>query len=287
MFSLRYGTRLQRDNWKARIGLISVGEVTVSQVESKLEWEGKLLDKEQQEEETLAITVTYQSDQSDMEWHYAVGVIAKLYNPPGLIDDLILEPIDRGYSGNTDLPALHIMERFSPWPIEIISLGMSPSRLTSQMFLNMHREPKIRREDLLASAPRSLFDRPKPLKIVLRQLPGLAGTAPFPPLCPAKYSYPFPCRLTSQYTGSLMQNQCGPYWRTVPCTRLSQLSRISHSVSPPSTLGLSLTGTLCLIWSMLCATVSGQASSAGPGMRAQWCPEKSAGICMLPLLLRS
>ena len=200
MFSLRYGTRLQRDNWKARIGLISMGEETVSQVESKLEWEGKLLDKEQQEEETLAITVTYQSDQSDMEWHYAAGVIAKLYNPPGLIDDLILEPINRGYSENTDLPALHIMERFSPWPIEIISLGMSPTRLTSQMFLNMHREPKIRREDLLASAPRSLFDRPKPLKIVLRQLPGLAGTAPFPPLCPAQYSYPLPCRLTSQYT---------------------------------------------------------------------------------------
>ena len=185
MFSLRYGTRLQWENWKARIWLISVGEVTVSQVESTPEWEGKLLDK----------------DQSD-------GIIVKLYNPPGLIDDLILEPINRGYCGNPDLPALHIMERFSPWPsIEIISLGMSATRLTSQMYLNMHREmkPKIRREDLLASAPTSLFDSTKPL----RQLPGLPGTAPFPPTVPS----PVIIRSTLQAIKSIYREfEAEPVW---------------------------------------------------------------------------
>ena len=177
--------RLLRDSWEARIGLSSLGEVPVPQVEKKLLWERKFLDKEQEEEDTLANMVTYQSDLVDREWRSADGLVAELYKPPGVCDDLVSEPISCGYSRDTieecDLPPVHVKKekKVSPCPsVGTICPAMSPPSLASQMSPNMSGEmkPKIRRDDLLASAPRSLFDRPKPMKAVPRRPPGLPGT---------------------------------------------------------------------------------------------------------------
>merc|ERR1719318_1608485 len=218
----RYGMRLLRDSWEARIGLTKVGDVTVSQVEKKLEWERKFLAKEQEKEDTLANMVTYQSDLVDREWRAADGVVSELYKPPGVCDDLISEPISCGYSRETieecDLPAVHVKKekKVSPCPrVGTICPAMSPPSLASQMSPNMSGDmkPKIRREDLLAPAPRSLFDRPKPLKAVPRRPPGLPGTAPFPPTVPSPVIPPTPTPTPLQTIKPIYREaDAGPEW---------------------------------------------------------------------------
>merc|ERR1719318_1883447 len=218
----RYGMRLLRDSWEARIGLTKVGDVTVSQGERKLDWERKFLAKEQEEEDTLANMVTYQSDLVDREWRAADGVVSELYKPPGVCDDLISEPISCGYSRETieecDLPAVHVKKekKVSPCPsVGTICPAMSPPSLASQMSPNMSGEmkPKIRREDLLAPAPRSLFDRPKPLKAVPRRPPGLPGTAPFPPTVPSPVTPPTPTPTPLQTIKPIYREaDAGPEW---------------------------------------------------------------------------
>ena len=103
--------------------------------------------------------MTYQSDVADREWQSADGFIADMFNPPGLCDDLVSEPISCGYSkdtiGECDLPAVS-----SP----SLASQMSPSTVGDI-------KPKIRRDDLLASAPRSFFIRPKLLKTVSPAVP--------------------------------------------------------------------------------------------------------------------
>jgi len=196
----RYGMKLLKECMEARTGLSKVGETVVSQIEKKVEWEKKLLIKEQEEEEdTLANLVTYQSDLVAREWRSADGVTAPMYQPPGLCDDMMCEPVSCAYSKavlcESELPPVHVKDKKKvggPNPVPGGTLGpvLSPPSLGTQLSPTIAGDikPKIRREDLLASAPRSLFDRPKPLKAVPRRPPGAPGSSkPSPGPNPSTY----------------------------------------------------------------------------------------------------
>ena len=75
-----------------------------------------------------------------------------------------------------DLSAVYVKEKrkVSPSPsLVTICPALSPSKLVGDI------KPKIMRDDPLASAPISLFDRTKPLKIVSRRPPGIPGSPPY------------------------------------------------------------------------------------------------------------
>jgi len=186
----RYGMRLLRDCWEARVGLSKVGEVKVAAGQRKLEWEKKLLKEEQEEDDILSNLVTYSSDLVEREWRSGDGVASYVYRPPGVCDDLMCDVVTCGYSMVTipecELPPVHVKKEKKVPPSPSVGLpcqAMSPPSLASQMSPSMPGDlkPKIRLSDQLPSAPRSLFDRPKPLKTIPRPRPGLPGSAPFTP----------------------------------------------------------------------------------------------------------
>jgi len=246
----RYGVRLLRDSWEARLGLSKLEEVKVAEETRKMDWETKFLIKEQEQEDTLASLVTYRSELVDREWRSVSGLASEVYRPPGVCDDLVLDPVSCGYTKHTiadsDLPPIHVKKekKVSPSHPSVaggpICQAMSPPSLASQLSPSIAGEmkPKVRREDLLASAPRSLFDRPKPLKAVPRRPPGLPGTAPFPPTVPSPVIPP-------QATPSPMQAikpiyreaDAGPEWTIQEDWALHQ------AVTAVQELPLSLTAT--------------------------------------------
>ena len=156
--------KLLKDCWEARTGLPKVGDVVVSQHQKKVDWERKLLIKELEEkEDTLANLVTYQSDLVSREWRSADGVTAPVYQPPGLCDDMVCEPVNCAYSkailSESELPPVHVRDKKKvggPSPGVGGTLGpvLSPPNLGTQLSPSIPGDikPKIRREDLLASA---------------------------------------------------------------------------------------------------------------------------------------
>jgi E1A-binding protein p400 len=197
----RYGMNLLRDCFEARTGLARLGEVLVSEDQKKMEWERKLMLAEVvEEEDTLANLVTYQSDLVSREWRSADGVSGGVYNPPGLCDDSVCESVCGGYSKATlpesELPPVHVKDKKKG----VVSVGgvggvqcpaLSPPTTQLSPSIQGDIKPKVRRDDLLASAPRSLFDRPKALKAPPRRPPGVPGT-PFPPAVPPPALAPAP-----------------------------------------------------------------------------------------------
>ena len=124
-------------------------------------------DVEPAKEDTLANLVTYQSDLVSREWRSADGVTAPVYQPPGLCDDMVCEPVNCAYSKailcESELPPVHVRDKKKvggPSPGVGGTLGpvLSPPNLSTQLSPSILGDfkPKIRREDLLASAPRSL-----------------------------------------------------------------------------------------------------------------------------------
>jgi len=221
----RYGMKLLKDCWEARTGLPKVGDVVLSQHQKKVDWERKLLMKELEEkEDTLANLVTYQSDLVSREWRSADGVTAPVYQPPGLCDDMVCEPVNCAYSKailcESELPPVHVRDKKKvggPSPGVGGTLGpvLSPPNLGTQLSPSIPGDvkPKIRREDLLASAPRSLFDRPKPLKAVPRRPTGAPGSSPFPPTVASPALAPTPAPTPLQTIKPIYREaDAGPEW---------------------------------------------------------------------------
>jgi len=218
----RYGMRLLRDSWEARLGLSIAGKDCVGADQLKIKWESKIMDSALEDEETLACLVTYQSDLVDREWRSADGLVAGVYKPPNFCDDLLSESIVCGYSKDIieecDLPAVHIKKekKVSPSPSQnSVCPTLSPPNLASQMSPSVSGElkPKIKREDLLASAPKSLFDRPKPPKAVPRRPPGLPGTGPFNQSVPSPVLPPTPTPTPLANTKPIYrETDAGPEW---------------------------------------------------------------------------
>ena len=181
--------------------------------EAKLRWEKRFLEAQRQEQELESVEnmLTYSQDLVDREWKSGDGKLAAVWKPPGQYQaDLApMETVFAGYSRSlipeSGLPPVHVKKEprknNSGLPIAgVICQAMSPPPGTELGGLagsgveynnkSLHPSKNYKRElDLGAgsggggggggsggAAPKSLFDRPRPLKMVGRNQRNQHGT---------------------------------------------------------------------------------------------------------------
>ena len=247
----RWGMRLLRDNVELRLGLTSsvpsVPQVTSAE-EAKLSWERKFLklQKQELELENLENMLTYSHELVDREWKSVDGRVAAVWRPPGQYQaDLVpMETVFSGYSRplmpESQLPPIHVKKekKSAPLPIAgVICQAMSPPTLASDLAAaasgDRDKNLKLKRDDQSGNAPKSLFDRPRPLKMVAR---------PRPPFTQSSLSAPVQISgsLSSQF-GSLKpmlrEVDAGPSWT------IQEDHALHQAVMSVQELGLNTTST--------------------------------------------
>ena len=181
--------RLLRDNLDIRDGLCSTSEIIQDVEQSKYQWEEKFVEKTKEEEECYQELITYRKELVDREWRSSDGVSAGVWRPRGQMDvpdTMSPDSVFSGYSKQIipdhQLPPVHVKKekKAAPMPVQgVICQAMSPPTLSSQLSPSTSGQEvnkiKIKREDLnqppssSTSAPKSLFDRPRPVKMVPRR----------------------------------------------------------------------------------------------------------------------
>ena len=185
----RYGMRLLRDNADIRNGVCMKKEDIVEEEEDrKLVWERDHLKSMEEEMMVSEELITYTSDLVDRVWRSESGDTAEVWRPRGHLqtpDTVGPESVWSGYSKelipDTDLPPVHVKKEKknnTPLPIAgVICQAMSPptpgsGQMSPSSALENNRS-KMRREDQMHNTPpRSLFDRPRPFKMVPKRPPG-------------------------------------------------------------------------------------------------------------------
>ena len=132
--------------------------------------------KRRRETETLEY-VTYPSHLAGREWCDDQGELP-IYNPPGYFEEM--EDLCTGLLYNTeemkdeDLPPVYIKKEKKRDNLVGGSISQSavPSPASSSTPLSPADKPKIKREESITTAPKSIFDRPKPFKTIARPRPG-------------------------------------------------------------------------------------------------------------------
>ena len=188
--------RLLRDHVEIRLGLSKLGPEPESVEDSKMDWETKQADKmRQQQEEETGEMITYSRELVDRQWRSGDGTVSSVWRPRGQLhvpDTVAPETTFSGYSKQiipeSQLPPVHVKKEKkagpAPFDTRVICAPMSPPTLSGQMSpSNMSSDvtkTKIKREDLPSSAPpKSLFDRPRPMKMVPRRPMGGLQPSPF------------------------------------------------------------------------------------------------------------
>lgn len=144
--------------------------------QDKLELEKGIVrraEKRRREEETLEY-VTYPSHLAGREWRDGEGELP-LWNPPGYFEEV--EDVCSGLLYSTermeeeDLPAVYVKkEKKRDTPTLHSQAVCSP--VSGTPMSPTDNKPKIKREENVTTAPKSLFDRPKPFKTIARPRPG-------------------------------------------------------------------------------------------------------------------
>ena len=188
--------RLLRDHVEVRLGLSKLGPEPEDVEDSKMDWETRLADKmRQQEEEETGEMITYSRELVDRQWKSGDGTVASVWRPRGQLhvpDTVAPEATFSGYSKQiipeNQLPPVHVKKEKktgpTPFDARVICAPMSPPTLSGQMSPSSMgsdvTKTKIKREDLPSSAPpKSLFDRPRPMKMVPRRPMGGLQPSPF------------------------------------------------------------------------------------------------------------
>ena len=249
----RFGLRLLRDNVEMRLGL-STATLASPPVEeeqevedAKLRWERKFLEgrRQEQELESLENMLTYSQDLVDREWRSGDGKLAAVWRPPGQYQaDLApMETVFSGYSRalipDSQLPPVHVKKekKAAPPPIAgVICQAMSPptvADLAGSVAGELNKNPKLKREDGSGAAPKSLFDRPRPLKMVAR---------PRPPFSQSSLAAPvqIPSSLSGQFQSLkplLREVDAGPGWT------IQEDQALHQAVVTVQELGLNTTST--------------------------------------------
>ena len=130
-------------------------------------------EKRRREEETYEY-VSYPNHLTSREWKDEMGELT-LWKPPGYFEEMEdyctsllynTEPIQED-----DLPPVYIKkEKRNDASIGLINSVVS-SPVSGLPLSPADNKPKIRREDNVTTAPKSLFDRPKPFKTIARPRP--------------------------------------------------------------------------------------------------------------------
>jgi len=187
----RYGMRLLKENIEIRLGLSKSCVIVEDVNKNKYEFEEKLIEKYRTEEESYGDLITYSKDLVDREWKSGDGLVAEIWKPRGQahVPDMISPgTVFSGYSKDiipeNQLPPVHVKKekKATPAPIAgVICQAMSPPTLSGPMSPASNQDVakiKIKREDQpTAAPPKSLFERPRPNKMVPRRpIPGLQSS---------------------------------------------------------------------------------------------------------------
>ena len=178
--------RLLRDNVDIRVGRLSCVASEVEDTEArKLAWERRLAEQLAQEarEERDEDLLSYTRDLADRAWRSEDGLVSEVWRPRGQLHTPDTVPPDTTWAGysreiipDAQLPPVHVKKekKAAPAPIPgVICQPMSPPTLAlspSHPSVQDTSKTKIKREDQPAPAPpKSLFDRPRPPKMVARR----------------------------------------------------------------------------------------------------------------------
>ena len=178
--------RLLRDNVDIRVGRVSCAASEVEDTEArKLAWEQRLAEQLAREarEERDEDLLSYTRDLADRAWRSEDGLVSEVWRPRGQLHTPDTVPPDTTWAGysreiipDTQLPPVHVKKekKAAPAPIPgVICQPMSPPTLAlspSHPSVQDTSKTKIKREDQPAPAPpKSLFDRPRPPKMVARR----------------------------------------------------------------------------------------------------------------------
>ena len=236
--------RLLRDNVEIRHGLSKLRPEPEDVEDTKMEWESKLADKIKQEEEETSEMITYSKELVDRQWKSGDGTVAGIWRPRGQLhvpDTMAPETTFSGYSKqiipDSQLPPVHVKKEkktgLAPFDTRVICAPMSPPSLSSQLSPSTSSsdiKPKMRREDGPSSAPpKSLFDRPRPVKMVPRRPMGGLQPSPF------QSSHLGPGSLGGQTSSSSFQAlrpmDAGPEWTIQEDWALHQAVRSVQELS--------------------------------------------------------
>ena len=160
------------EDWK-----LSPSPVDQMEAKTKLESEIQSKAEQKQREEEQMEFVTYPSFLTERDWRDEEGTLT-IWKPPGFFEET--EDMCTGLlykkeqMEESELPAVYVKKETKRDLPGSDTVNQSISSPVSGIPLSPSEiKPKIKREDNhLATAPKSLFDRPKPFKTIARPRPG-------------------------------------------------------------------------------------------------------------------